>query len=169
MRLAMKLGVSLARRRLCPAAHRRNGRWRRWRAVGFRRGNDFQQTHVARRIEEMRAKPGAAKIVGKAFGDLCTGRPLVLVVTMVPGLRTASTFFQQRAFDVEILDDGFNDPIDLGELVEVVFKVADRNQAGERRVHESGGLGFLRCFESGGGDLVARAGPSASGGTISSR
>ena len=35
--------------------------------VRLRSGNDFQQAHVARRIKEVCAKPGAAEIVGKSF------------------------------------------------------------------------------------------------------
>ena len=72
------------------------------------------------------------------------------------GLADGFDFLQQRALDVEILDDGFDDPVDVGEFLEVVFEVADGDQAGERRVEESGGLGFLRSFESGSGDFVAR-------------
>ena len=74
---------------------------------------------------------------------------------MVPGLRMASTFSEQSALDVEILDDGFDDPVDVGEFLEVVFEVADRDEAGERRVHEGGGFGFSGSFESGSGDFIS--------------
>ncbi len=64
-------------------------------AISFRGGNDFEQAHVTRRIEEVRAEPVAAKIFGKSFSRFWrTGSPLVLVVTSVPGLRTASTFLE---------------------------------------------------------------------------
>ena len=43
-------------------------------AVGLGRGNDFQQAHVARRIEEMRAEPRPAEVVGESFGDFADGQ-----------------------------------------------------------------------------------------------
>ena len=39
--------------------------------VAFRRWDNLQQSHVARRIKEMRTKPAAAKILGKPLRDLC--------------------------------------------------------------------------------------------------
>ena len=39
---------------------------------------------------------------------------------------------------------------------QVVFEIADGDQAIERRLEEGGGLRLHRGFESGGGDLVAR-------------
>ena len=38
-------------------------------AVAIGGGDEFQKTHVARGVEEMRTKPGAAEIVGKASED----------------------------------------------------------------------------------------------------
>ncbi len=43
-------------------------------AIGFGRGDDFQQAHVARRVEEVRAEPGPAEVVGESFGDLADGQ-----------------------------------------------------------------------------------------------
>ncbi len=37
-------------------------------------GNEFDQLHVTRRIEEMRAGPMALEIVIEAFGDLADGK-----------------------------------------------------------------------------------------------
>ena len=59
--------------------------------IGRRGGNDLQQAHVARRIEEMRAEPVPLKFLGKPSAIFATGRPLVLVVTIVPGRRTWAT------------------------------------------------------------------------------
>ena len=42
-------------------------------AIGIGRGNEFEQPHVTRGIEEVRAKPAAAEVVGKAFGDFGHG------------------------------------------------------------------------------------------------
>src|SRR5271169_342603 len=69
MRLAMKLGVSLAgttplpRRRSQISSNDSNFRKR------LRPGDQLHQFHVARRIEEMRSGPVLLKIFGAAFGN----------------------------------------------------------------------------------------------------
>ncbi len=45
------------------------------RGVGIGRGDEFKQAHVARRIEEVGAKPGAAEVGRKSLGDFCHGKP----------------------------------------------------------------------------------------------
>ena len=92
----------------------------------------------------------------KPSAIFATGRPLVLVVTIVPGLRMASTLLQQAALDVQIFDDGLDDPVDFGELRQIVFEVADGDQPRQRRLKEGGGLRLDRGFQSGGGNAVAR-------------
>src|SRR6267154_1168360 len=39
--------------------------------IGFWSWNDFQQAHVPRRVEEVRPKPVAPKIVRETFGNFC--------------------------------------------------------------------------------------------------
>ena len=119
-------------------------------------GNDFQQPHVARRIEEVRAEPAAAEVVGEAFGDLGDGQSAGVGGDDGAGLADGVDLAQQLALEVEVFDDGFDDPVDFGELLEVVFEVADGDQAIERRLHEGGGLGLDRGFLAGGGEAVAR-------------
>ena len=64
-------------------------------AVGFRSGNDFQQPHVARRIEEVRAEPGATEIVGKSFGDFADGQAAGVGGDDGAGLADGFDFLQQ--------------------------------------------------------------------------
>ena len=142
------------------------------RAVGFWRGNEFEQAHVARRVEKVRAEPGAAEIVGESFGNFSDGQATGVGGDDGAGLANGFNFAEQGAFEVEIFDDGFDDPVDFGELFQIIFEVADGDEAGERRVHECGGLRFFCGVESGGGNLVAchRAGAGGtSAGTISNR
>ena len=75
---------------------------------------------------------------------------------MVPGLRMASTFFSRAALDIEVLDHGLDDPVHFGQLLQVIFEVADRDQARQRGSMKAAGFDFLRRLEPGGGDLVAR-------------
>ena len=60
---------------------------------------------------------------------LPTGNPLVFVVMIVPGFRMASTFFSKSPLDLEILNHSFENPIHLGQFLQIVFKIADRDQA----------------------------------------
>ena len=126
------------------------------RAICLGRGDDFQQPHVTRWIEEVRAKPGPAKVVGESFSDLADGQAAGVGGDDRAGLADGFHFPQQRPLDVEVLDHGFDDPVDVGELLDVVFEIAHRHQPGERRFHEGGRLGFFGGVEPGGGDLVSR-------------
>ncbi len=115
MRLAMKLGVSFAtttplpsRRSQISSSDCENF------GLRLRPGNQLDQLHVARRIEEMRAGPMLLKIFRASFGDEHeSGRPEVFDVTIVPGLRTVSTRSEKAALDFQIFGDGFDDPIHL--------------------------------------------------------
>ena len=64
----------------------------------------------------MRTKPDLRKSSEKPSAIFATGKPLVLVVTIVPGLRMASTLLQQRPLDLEILDHRFDDPVHFASL-----------------------------------------------------
>ena len=126
------------------------------RGIGVRRGNDFQQPHVARRVEEMRSKPAAAEVLGETFGDLADGQAAGIGGDDRSRLADLLDLAEQFALEVEIFDDRLDDPVNFGELLEVVFEVADRDQAIERRLEEGGGLGLDRSFLTGGGETVAR-------------
>ncbi len=113
----------------------------------------------------------AAEIVGESFCDLADGQAAGVSGDDGSGLADGFHLLQQRPLKVEVLDYGFDDPVDVGELLEVIFEIADGDEAGERRFHEGGRFGFPGGVESGGGDFAfePRADPSASAGTISSR
>jgi len=124
--------------------------------IGVLCRNDFEQAHIARRIEEVGAEPGAAEVVGEAFGDRGDGQAAGVGGDDGAGLANGFDLAQKFALEVEVFDDSFDDPVDFGELLEVVFEVADGDQAVERRLHESGGFGLDRSFFAGSGELVAR-------------
>ena len=93
MRLAMKFGVSfalhdaLAEPQVADFFQRRKHF-----GAGLGPGDQFHELHVARRIEEMRAGPVLLEILASGLRAIRRiGSPEVLEVTIVPGLRTAST------------------------------------------------------------------------------
>ncbi len=49
---------------------------------------------------------------------------------------------EQRGFDFEIFGDGFDDPVAVGELGQIVVEVAGSDERGEGGLKEGGGLGF---------------------------
>ena len=83
------------------------------------------------------------------------GRPLVLVVRMAPGRRCCCDLVEQGALDVEVLGDGFDDPVAVGDEGEVVVEVAEGDEAGGVGGEEGRGLGFLQAVEGGEDEFVA--------------
>ena len=59
-----------------------------------------------------------------------TGRPEVLVVSTALGRQVGHDAFQEGALDFEILGHGFDHPIALAQLGEVVFEVAGGDEGG---------------------------------------
>ena len=157
MRLAMKFGVSFAK--TMPLPRRTSQKCAMdsiAAAIGLRGGNDLQQAHVARRIEEVRAEPVAAEIVGKAFSDGRHRQSAGVGGDDRSGLANGFYFAQQLALDFEVLDDGLDDPVAFGEPLQVVVEVADGDQLGEVRFKECRRLGLARGVKPGGGEFVAR-------------
>ena len=57
--------------------------------------------------------------------------------------------FIQTALDLEVLDDRFDDQIDVFEFSQVVFEIADAYQRGFLRSEERRRLGLFGALESG--------------------
>ncbi len=64
-------------------------------------------------------------------------------------------FLVEAAFDVEILDDCFEDQVTVFELRQIVFKVSHRNESSAIGGEEGRGLGFPGGFEPGACDGVS--------------
>ncbi len=94
------------------------------RGVGLRRGNDLQQAHVARRVEEVRAEPVPAELSLKPSAMACHGQSAGVGgddgARLAHGLHLA----QQRALELQVLHHGLDDPVALGQQVEMVVEVA---------------------------------------------
>ena len=134
--------------------------------VGVGGGNDFEQPHVARRVEEVRAEPRAAEVVGEAFGDFGDGQSAGVGGDDGSRLADGVNFAEEFTFEVEVFDDGLDDPVNFGELFEIVFEVADGDEAVERGLHEGGGLRLDGSFFSGGGDAIARGAVGVGGNDV---
>ena len=125
------------------------------RGIGVGSGNQFQQPHVARRVEEVRAEPAAAEVVGEALDDFGDRQAAGVGGDDRSRLADGIDLAQQFALQLEVFDDRLDDPVHLGELLQVVFEVADGDQPLQRRLEEGGRLGLDRSFQAGGGDAVA--------------
>ena len=80
----------------------------------------------------MRSEPAPAKVVGEAFHYLRDWQAAGVGCNDCSLAPHGFNFLQQVAFDVEVFDDGFNDPINFGELLQIVFKISDCDHAGQR-------------------------------------
>ena len=129
MRLPMKLGVSLAIHDYLAELNVAEMRdCINQRAIGLRCGNHLQQAHVARWIKEVRAEPGALKFVGESFRDLADREPAGVSGDDRAGPPDGFHFFEQTPFDIEVFNNGLDDPIDVGESSQVVIEIPDGDQ-----------------------------------------
>src|SRR6185312_12901064 len=93
--------------------------------IGFRRGNDLQQAHVARGIEEVRAKPVPAEVLAESLGNTRHRQPARIRGYNAPRLARGFNLPEQGAFDLQVFSDSFNDPVGVGDELHVIFKIAD--------------------------------------------
>jgi hypothetical protein len=125
------------------------------RRVALRAGDDLEQAHVARRVEEVGDHEVALEAVGQALDELGQrdrrgvrrdrrALPAHLVEAAIEAL-----------LDVEPLDDDLDDPVAVGDLAEVVLEVADSDELGGALRHEGGGLALQHLGDGAGGDRVA--------------
>ena len=124
--------------------------------VSFRRRDNFQQPHIARRIEKMRAKPRPPEIVREPFGNLPHRQPASVGGDDRARPSHGFHLLEQPALDLEILNYGFDDPVHFRQPFQIIFKVADRNQSRQRRLKKSPRLGFFCRFQPPSGDFIAR-------------
>src|SRR5580658_5685601 len=92
--------------------------------VGFRSGDEFQQPHIARRIKKVRAEPRALKVFRKSFGDLCHGKSASVGGDYRARFAYRLHLLEQRALDFEVLDNGLDNPIDIGQPFQVVIEIS---------------------------------------------
>jgi len=103
----------------------------------------------------VRTEPRAAEVVGEAFRDFADGKTAGVGGNDGAGLTDCVDLLEQAALDVEVLDNSFDDPVDVGEFLEIVFKIADGDELCQRGLEEGGRLGFSGRVEAGGRNLVA--------------
>ena len=126
------------------------------RAVSFRCRNNLQQPHISRWIEKMRAKPRPLEIIGKSFRNLCNGQAARVRGDDRARLTHSLYFLQQSTLDLKVLDHGFNDPIHLGDLLKIVFKISDCYQSRKRWLEKRRRLRLLCSLKPSSSDFVPR-------------
>ena len=92
--------------------------------IGFRARDQLHQMQIARWIEEVRAQevaPEPGRETFRYFGERDAagvgGEDRI-------GFASGFDFAPQRTLDLEIFDDGFDNPIAVRELREIVLEVA---------------------------------------------
>ena len=156
MRLAMKFGVSLAMTTPLPSLWSQN-----WVSVsitsGLRAGpgNNFDQLQVARRVKEMRAGPVLLPFLGQALGDAAHGQTGGIRGDDGAGLANLRDAREQRALDLEIFRDDFDDPVRFGAEFQIVFEIAGDDAIFEAAREKCRGLGFCGGGKARAHDAVA--------------
>ena len=128
----MKLGVSFAQHDAFAKRLGRPGGDRRCHSrIGVGGGNDLQELHIAGWVEEMSAYEVALELFAPAFGDIVDrNTTLVFVETIACGLRRASMASISARFGSRRSTIASRISVGLAQPVEVVGRVAERDQVG---------------------------------------
>ena len=174
-RLPTKLGESLAQ--TMPLPNRRSPKS----ATKFRIScrclfarNDLQQFHVTHRIEKVGAQKMAFEPIAQPLAELFKGQPrCVGGDDGMVGAYAVNTL-EQGLFDFDVFDHHLNDPVAVGQMVEIILQIADTDPVDVPGVHEQSRVGFGHGIQPGCWAMRLRASGSffssslRSGGTISS-
>ena len=95
---------------------------------------------IARRIEEVRAEKVLAKFAGEPFGD--GGQRNAAGVGGEDALRRAQArdLARKVALDLQIFCDGFDDPVAVRDVFQVVFEVAGSDECSGSGVKKAAGF-----------------------------
>ena len=123
--------------------------------VGLQGGDDFEEAHVARRIEEVSSEEVGFDVGAEAIGNADDGEAAGVGGEDRAGAKVLLNLGEECVLYVEVLGYGFDDPVAVGEEGEVVVEVSDGDEAGAVRGIESGGLGLLEAVEGAEEELVS--------------
>ena len=110
---------------------------------------------IARRIEEVRAEKMLAEFGRIAFGDLRQRNAAGVGGDDGAGRAMRDHPVVERALDGEVFGDGFDDPVAVCDLREVVVEVAGGDEAGGFGNEERGRAAFERGFDAIARGLIA--------------
>ncbi len=103
------------------------------RGVRFWGWDQFHQPHIARRIKKVGAEPRAPEVFGKSGGDLRHRKSAGVGGDDGARLADGLHLLQQRALDFEVLDDSLDDPVHLGQTLQIVVEISHGDQPRKRR------------------------------------
>jgi hypothetical protein len=122
------------------------------RALG---ADDFQQPHIARRVEEMRdaeivfqRRRHPRRKLAQRNGGGVGGDDRAW-------LAHRGDLLIERLFDVQPLDHGLDDPVGLGKLAHIVFNVAGRDQPRRAASHQRRRVHLRQPLDRAAGDRAA--------------
>ena len=118
------------------------------RIQGLRRGNQFQQLEIARRIEEMGSQPVPAKIVAQPLPKAGYRNPGGVGADDRSWPSDAIQVLEQADLEVKVFRDSFNDPIHRSEPVPVILQIPKLNAPGVLRKKKSRRFASFRPAQS---------------------
>ena len=144
----MKFGVSLqSTTRLAEPLLRELAHELRDLRLRVARRDDFEQLHVARRIEEVRAEEVRLEIGGRFGGDLRDRQAGRVAGDDAVRLAQPVDARDELALRVEVLDDGLDDPVAFADPCFVLIEIADRHELRRLRREERRRLVLLQPVE----------------------
>ncbi len=129
----------LAEESLRELAHRREHGGR-----GVGRRNQLEQVQITRRIEEVRPEKVALERIAASLRQELYRDPRRIRRDDCLGAANRFQPLVQRALRLRLLDDCLDDPIAVGEEIEMIGRVPGGDERGARRLHEWRRLG-LEC------------------------
>ena len=115
--------------------------------IGVLVGDDLEQGQVARRVEEVRAQEMALEILAASLGDGADGQAAGVGRDDRARFANGIQPGHQVALDRQILDDGLDDPVGIGQSIDVVFEIAGRDQPQVVGVVKLGGAALFESFQ----------------------
>ncbi len=102
----------------------------------------LEQMQIARRIEEVCSEEMLAEFGGESFGDAGERNPAGVGGEDGAGLARLDYLVEQTALDFKVLSDGFEDPIAIFDLAQVIVEVTGGDERFGFGCKECGGLLF---------------------------
>jgi len=110
--------------------------------IRFHTGNDFHQLHVAGRIEEVGPEETFLQSRTEFRADVLDGNTGSVRRNDTGRFNNFFHLGEKFLFDFEVFNDNFANPVDVGQPLQIVFKVADLDHGRVLLGVETGGFGF---------------------------
>ena len=126
--------------------------------IGVRSRNDLQQAQVAGRVKEVRSAEVFSEILATPLSHQVDGNAGGVGGNQCTGFPVALHLFEERAFDIDILDNSLQHPVAGRDILEMIGKVACPDAPSERLAVERCRIRLECVLETGVHDAIPNGG-----------